>query len=60
MIFTPHVSGRGDVSHAFAVDVFVENLQHLLAGEQLKNVIEWERGYRETSPLPLSVHGEGF
>lgn len=45
VIFTPHVSGRGDVSHAFAADVFVENLKHLLAGEPLKNVIEWERGY---------------
>jgi len=45
IIFTPHVSNRSDVPQMFAVDVFCANLQHLLNGEPLENVVDWERGY---------------
>ena len=45
VVFTPHVSGRADVSHAFGVEVFCRNLAHLLAGEALENIVDWSRGY---------------
>jgi glyoxylate/hydroxypyruvate reductase len=45
VVFTPHVSGRADESHAFGVEVFCDNLRRLLAGEPLENVVDWSRGY---------------
>jgi phosphoglycerate dehydrogenase-like enzyme len=45
VVFTPHVSGRSDVSHHFSLEVFVENLQRLLDGEPLQNEVDWSRGY---------------
>jgi phosphoglycerate dehydrogenase-like enzyme len=44
-VFTPHVSGQSDVSHAFSLELFIENLGRLLRGEELRNVIDWTRGY---------------
>jgi phosphoglycerate dehydrogenase-like enzyme len=45
LTFMPHTSGRGDVSHAFALDVFCDNLRRFIDGEPLENVVDWERGY---------------
>jgi phosphoglycerate dehydrogenase-like enzyme len=45
IIFTPHVSGRVDQTHAFATDLFCDNLQRFLNSEPLHNVIDWSRGY---------------
>jgi phosphoglycerate dehydrogenase-like enzyme len=45
IIFTPHVSNRSDVPQMFQVDVFCANLDRLLKGEALENVVDWERGY---------------
>ncbi len=45
IVITPHVSGRSDVSHAFSTDVLCDNLNKLLAGEPLENVVDWQRGY---------------
>ncbi len=45
IVITPHVSGRSDVSHAFAAEVFCNNLRKLLDGEPLENVVDWDRGY---------------
>jgi D-2-hydroxyacid dehydrogenase (NADP+) len=45
IIFTPHVSNRSDVPQMFAGDIFCANLQRLLRGEALENVVDWERGY---------------
>lgn len=45
LTFMPHTSGRGDVSHAFALDVFCDNLRRFIDGEPLENVVEWKRGY---------------
>ena len=45
LTFTPHVSGRVDQTHAFATELFLENLRRFLDGEALENVIDWERGY---------------
>jgi phosphoglycerate dehydrogenase-like enzyme len=45
LVITPHVSGRSDVPQGFSLDVFCENLERLLTGAPLENVIDWERGY---------------
>lgn len=45
VIFTPHVSGRVDRSHAFAFDLFCRNLDRFLNGHPLENIIDWSRGY---------------
>jgi phosphoglycerate dehydrogenase-like enzyme len=45
IIFTGHSSGRSDVPQGFSLDLFCRNLQHLLAGEPLENVVDWSRGY---------------
>jgi phosphoglycerate dehydrogenase-like enzyme len=45
VIFTPHISGRGEVSHNFGFELFLENLGKLLRGEELTNVVDWERNY---------------
>ena len=45
IIFTPHVSNRSDVPQMFAVDAFCANLERLLKGEPLENVVDWSRGY---------------
>jgi phosphoglycerate dehydrogenase-like enzyme len=45
LIFTPHASGRSDIPQGFSLDLFCENLERLLKGEPLINVIDWNRGY---------------
>jgi phosphoglycerate dehydrogenase-like enzyme len=45
LTFMPHTSGRSDVSHAFALDVFCDNLRRFINDEPLENVVDWERGY---------------
>jgi phosphoglycerate dehydrogenase-like enzyme len=46
LVLTPHVSGVSDAAtQRGSMDVLCENLAHLLAGEPLVNVIDWERGY---------------
>ena len=45
LIITPHVSGGADGNYRGGMDVFCENLRRLLAGEELLNVVDWERGY---------------
>jgi phosphoglycerate dehydrogenase-like enzyme len=45
ILFTPHVSGRSDSQQGFSLDVFCDNLQRLLDGRELLNVVDWERGY---------------
>ena len=43
---TPHISVRSDgPPERFSVDIFVENLERFLKGEELLNPVEWERGY---------------
>lgn len=42
---TPHVSQQAEVNHNFGVEVFFQNLQRLLKGEELVNVVDWTRGY---------------
>jgi len=45
VVITPHVSAVTDVSQHGGVKLFCENLARYLEGLDLKNVIEWERGY---------------
>ncbi len=45
VVITPHVSAVTDVSEHQGVKLFCENLARYLAGQPLKNVIDWQRGY---------------
>ncbi len=45
VVLTPHISGMTDVSHAFGLDLFCENLRRFTNGEPLENVVDWARGY---------------
>ena len=45
VVMTPHLSGITDVPTSYAMDLFTENLRHLLAGDPLKNEVDWSRGY---------------
>jgi phosphoglycerate dehydrogenase-like enzyme len=45
VLITPHTSGYSDENRHAAVDVFCRNLRRYLDGEELANVIDWERGY---------------
>ena len=45
VVFTPHISGMTDVSHAFGLNLFCDNLRRFMSGEPLENVVDWARGY---------------
>jgi phosphoglycerate dehydrogenase-like enzyme len=45
VLITPHVSGASDQDRHGAFEIFRENLAAYIAGEPLKNVIDWNRGY---------------
>ena len=45
VIMSPHISQKSDVNHLFGLDLFCANLRRLLDGEELENVVDWERGY---------------
>lgn len=45
VIISPHISGGTEIYNQRAVAIFCENLQLHLAGEQLRNVVDPERGY---------------
>ncbi len=45
VLITPHVSGGADVRPGRPVELFVRNLEALLEGRPLDNVIDWDRGY---------------
>ena len=45
VMLTPHTSGHGDVPSDESLEIFVENLRRLLAGEPLLNLVDWARGY---------------
>lgn len=45
VVMTPHVSGRADNQGPVGFDLFLENLQRFVSGEELMNVVDWERGY---------------
>ncbi len=45
VVITPHISAASDINSHRGNDLFVENLKRYLAGKNLENVIDWERGY---------------
>jgi phosphoglycerate dehydrogenase-like enzyme len=45
VLITPHVSGASDEDRHGAIDLFCGNLRAYLAGQPLRNVIDWQRGY---------------
>lgn len=45
VLITPHVSGGSEDRPTRPLELFVENLQALVTGEPLRNVVEWSRGY---------------
>ena len=45
VVMSPHISQKSDVNHLFGLDLFCANLRRLLDGDELENVVDWERGY---------------
>ena len=45
VLITPHISSASDQDRHGAIDLFCDNLRAYLAGQPLRNVIDWERGY---------------
>jgi phosphoglycerate dehydrogenase-like enzyme len=45
VVLTPHTSGQTETPSTKGVELFRTNLRHLLAGEPLEMLIDWERGY---------------
>ncbi len=45
VLITPHVSGATDQDRHAAMDVFRDNLRAYIDGRELRNVIDWARGY---------------
>ena len=48
LVLTPHISGLYHLqeTHERILRIAAENLRAFLAGEPLKNVVDWETGYR--------------
>jgi len=45
VLITPHISGASDRELHGGIELFRENLRAYVNGEELKNVIDWQRGY---------------
>ena len=45
VLLTPHTAGQGDVPSPERLALFCDNLRRYLAGEPLRNVVDWARGY---------------
>jgi phosphoglycerate dehydrogenase-like enzyme len=45
VLLTPHTAGQSDVPSRERLDLFCDNLRRYLAGEPLRNVVDWARGY---------------
>lgn len=45
VLITPHISGASDQDRHGAIEIFRDNLRAYIGGGELKNVIDWERGY---------------
>jgi phosphoglycerate dehydrogenase-like enzyme len=45
VLITPHISGASDQDRHGAIELFRDNLRAYIDGRQLRNVIDWERGY---------------
>ena len=45
VLITPHISGASDQDRHGGIDIFRDNLRAYIDGGELRNVIDWERGY---------------
>jgi phosphoglycerate dehydrogenase-like enzyme len=45
VLITPHVSSGSETAPNGPYQLFIENLEALLAGRDLRNVVDWSRGY---------------
>jgi len=45
VMITPHISGASDQDRHGGIDIFRDNLRAYLDGGEVRNVIDWERGY---------------
>lgn len=45
VVITPHISGASDLELHGGIELFRENLRAYIDGRELKNVIDWQRGY---------------
>jgi glyoxylate/hydroxypyruvate reductase A len=45
VLITPHISGASDESRHGGIELFCDNLRAWLDGRELRNVIDWDRGY---------------
>lgn len=45
VVITPHIAVRADVPQAFSLDLFCQSLRKFLNGEQIDNLVDWDRGY---------------
>jgi phosphoglycerate dehydrogenase-like enzyme len=45
VLITPHISGASDDDRHGAIELFRDNLKAYIDGMELKNVIDWDRGY---------------
>lgn len=45
VLITPHVSGGSDDRSGRPIELFCRNLEALLQGRELENVVDWDRGY---------------
>ncbi len=45
VLITPHISGASDQDRHGAIELFRDNLRAYIEGRELKNVIDWKRGY---------------
>jgi len=45
VILTPHISGGNENYNEAATSIFCDNLRRYLAGEELHNIIDPDRGY---------------
>ena len=45
VLITPHISAGSDDRSARPIELFRDNLRAMLAGRELRNVLDWSRGY---------------
>ena len=45
VLITPHISAASDEDRHAGIALFCENLRAWLAGQSMRNVIDWTRGY---------------
>jgi phosphoglycerate dehydrogenase-like enzyme len=45
VILTPHTSGQTEHPSPGSLEIFRENIRRCLAGQPLRNLVDWQRGY---------------